>query len=362
MTTQPKFKVLFKEDAILAIQKQERGEVLLILEDDTKDIDRVTYTTLGDVSKDDYDTGNYDLITLAFMGNPSKVTVIKAETETADTLAKLGYYNNYILVYPTATAELFTVIQNYINKQWEANNYCIAVLGNATAPDSQYIVNFTTDGIKANVNGQEKEFSAGDYTARVAGALSGLASSRSLTYYELPEIIDCTLSATPDADAGAGKLIILHQDGSFKFGRAINSLTTLTDGVTEAFKSIRIVYNILGAIGNDVVTTFRTGYVGKYQNTYANKLRFCGAITSYLGGLVEEGLLDGGEEHNKVVVSYEKNRKYLADKGVDVNKLTYNEILQANTGTKVLLDGVCSPTDTMEDLDIVMYLFQNLEA
>ena len=39
-----------------------------------------------------------------------------------------------------------------------------------------------------------------------------------------------------------------------------------------------------------------------------------------------------------------------------------SDIIRANTGSRVLLDGVCSPTDTMEDLDIGMYLYQALQA
>ena len=42
--------------------------------------------------------------------------------------------------------------------------------------------------------------------------------------------------------------------------------------------------------------------------------------------------------------------------------MTYIQILKANTGSRVLLDGVCSPTDAMEDLDLGMYLFQALQA
>ena len=40
--------------------------------------------------------------------------------------------------------------------------------------------------------------------------------------------------------------------------------------------------------------------------------------------------------------------------------MSYQDIIQANTGSNVFLDGVCSPTDTMEDLDLGMYLFETL--
>lgn len=358
--TQPKFKVEFKELAVLAIQRQQRGDVVMILNDDTNaDLDKVVYRGLGDVDKDDYTTENYDLLTLAFLGNPSKVIVIKAEEEIADTLAKLQYFNNYTLCYPEGDATDFTAIGNFIKGVRAKNNYSKAILGNALSPDALYIINFATDGIKANVNGEVKEFTAGEYTARIAGALSGLAPSRSLTYFELPEIVECNLAEDADAEAAAGKMVILHQDGSFKLGRAVNSLVTLTDGITEAFQKIRVV-DILDQIANDIVATFRLYYVGKYTNNFTNKNRFIAAINAYLLGLANEGLLEI-ENDNVVYLSAEKIKLYLEGKGVDTSKLTYKELIRQNTGSKVLLDGVCSPTDAMEDLDLGMYLFQAME-
>lgn len=357
--TQPKFNVDFKELAVLSIQRQQRGKVVMILEDETNAaIDKVEYGGLGDVVKTDWTEENYDRLTLAFLGSPSKVIVIKAEEELTDTLKKLDYYDNYTLCYPEGVAADFTAIQNYIKGIRTKNNYSRAVLGSALSPDAEYIINFTTDNIKANVNGEVKTFTSGDYTARVAGALSGLASSRSLTYFELSEIVECPLSEDPDSDVKAGKLIVLHQDGTFKFGRAVNSLVTLTDGVTEAFQKIRVV-DIMDMIANDIVATFRTGYVGKYTNNFTNKNRLVGAINTYLDDLASEGLLEA-ENENAVTISYEKTRSYLKGKGTDVSNMSYMDIIKANTLSYVFLDGVCSPTDAMEDLDLGMYLYQAL--
>lgn len=363
VNTQPKFNVVFKELAVTAIQRMQRGTIVMILKDDTNaDLDRVVYTGLGDVDKDDYTAENYDRLTLAFLGNPYKVVVIKAGTEyeISDVLAKLDYYNNYILCYPEAEASEFTAIENYLKKIREKNNYSKAILGGALSPDASYIVNFATEGIKANVNGEVKEFTAGDYTARVAGALSGLSASRSLTYFELPELVECTLSEDADVDVAAGKLVVIHQDGTFKLGRAVNSLTTLGDGITEAFQKIRVM-DILDTIANDIVSTFRLYYVGKYTNNFTNKCMLISAINAYLEGLAAEGLLES-ENDNKVYLSVEKIKAYLKGKGQDVTDMTDKEIERANTGSYVFLDGVCSPTDAMEDLDLGMYLFQAMQA
>lgn len=363
--TQPKFNVDFKELAILAIQRQKRGEVCIILDDSTNsDIDVITYTSFDQVDEDDWTTANYKRIWLTFLGTPMKVTVVKVDnasgSDFSDTLDRLNKFNNYTLVMPEATSANQTAIKTYVNNQRKANNYCRAVFANATSPDAQYIINFvSTSDITANITGTEEDFTAGDYTCRLAGALAGLPTSRSITYYELPEIVNAPISSTPDTDAGAGKLIILHQDGSYKFGRGVNSLVTLTDGITEAFQKIRVV-DIMDTIANDIVSTFRLYYVGKYTNNFTNKNRFCGAINAYLKDLAAEGSLEA-ENDNEVKISYDKNKSYLEGKGVDTSEMTYIQILKANTGSKVLLDGVCSPTDAMEDLDLGMYLFQALE-
>ena len=360
VNTQPKFNVTFKELAVLAIQRQQRGTVVIILKDETTENDKIAYRGLGEVKKEDYTADNYNRLTLAFLGNPSKVIVIKAGATFAETQKKLDYYNNYTLCYPEAQAEDHTAIQNYIKAIRANNNYSRAVLGNATSPNAEYIINFATNNIKANINGEVKTFTAGDYACRVAGALSGLAASRSLTYFELPEIVEAPLTEDENADVKAGKLIVLHQDNAFRFGRAVNSLTTLTDGITEAFQKIRVL-DIMDMIANDIVATFRTGYVGKYTNNFTNKNRFVAAVNAYLLGLANEGLLEA-ENDNAVYISAEKTKLYLEGKGVDTSAMTYNEIIRANTGSQVFLDGVCSPTDAMEDLDLGMYLFQALQA
>ena len=365
VATQPKFKVEFKENAVLAIQRQQRGKVVMILNDSTNAlIDRAEYRTLGDVKASDWSTANYKRITLAFMGNPYKVIIVKTATgsgeDFTDTLAKLNYYDNYTLCFPEAVTAEQNAIKSYINTIRQTNNYSRAVVANMTSPDAEYIINFTSSGnITANIVGTAEEFTPGDYTARIAGALCGLPASRSITYYEFPEIVNCPISATPDADVAAGKLVILHQDGTFKMGRGVNSLVTLTDGITEAFQKIRLM-ETMDMIANDIVTTFRTGYVGKYINNFTNKNRFVGAINGYLLDLAAEGLLEEAND-NVVYISYEKTRSYLRNKGVDVDNMTYQQIITANTGSKVLLDGVCSPTDTMEDLDLGMFLFQAMQ-
>ena len=354
---QPTFTVTFKELAVNAIKRQTRGHVVLVL--DSKN-DQISYKTLADANKDDFEADNYLALQLCFMGNPKKVTVLSKEEDVSDLTSKLEKLENYTLCYPDATEAEIVAIKNYLNTKREKNNYSIAVFANKNNLDSHYLINFVSGDVTVLVNNEKKIITPSVYTARIAGALAGLSQNRSLTYFELPEVVDCVFSGDSDEIVANGGLTIIFQDDTYKLGRAVNSLVTLTDGVSEAFQKIRII-NILDMISNDIISTFRKNYVGKYVNNYANKKRFIGAVNTYLNTLATEGLLDSAND-NKVYLSYEKIKSFIEAKGVSTENMSYQDVITYNTGSKVLIDGVCSPTDCMEDLNIGFYLFQALES
>ncbi len=353
---QPTFTVTFKELAAIAIKRQMRGHVILIL---NSDVDQVTYTSLSKVDKTDFNNDDYLLVQLCFLGCPKKVTVLKKDT-LVNLEQKLNKYDNYLLCYPEAQDEDMTGLKNYLKLQRENNNYSIGIFANAQNIDNEFLINFISNPVQISVDNETKTLTAGQYTARIAGALAGLSQNRSLTYYELDEIVDLTLNPNPDDVVANGGLTIIYQDGSYKLGRAVNSLVTLTDGVTEAFQKIRII-NIMDMIASDIISTFRKSYVGKYVNNYANKKRFIGAVNTYLKNLASDGLLEE-ENDNEVYISYEKTKNYIEAKGISTDDMSKEDILRYNTGSLVLLDGVCSPVDCMEDLDLGFYLFQALES
>ncbi len=354
---QPTFTVTFKELAVNAIKRQSRGHVILVL---NSEVDQISYKILSDVDKSKFEENDYLALQLCFMGNPKKVTVLSKEDEISNLISKLEKYENYTLCYLDANEAEIVSIKNYLKQKREKNNYSIGIFANQVGLDSSYIINFVSNEIKILINNEVKTISPNYYVARIAGALAGLSQNRSLTYFELNEVVDCDVKADLDEIVKNGGLTIIFQDGSYKLGRAVNSLVTLGDGVTEAFQKIRII-NIMDMISNDIISTFRKNYVGKYTNNYANKKRFIGAVNTYLNGLANEGLLDSANE-NKVYLSYEKIKAFIEQKGVSTDEMSYQDVISYNTGSKVLIDGVCSPTDCMEDLNIGFYLFQALES
>lgn len=353
---QPTFVIEFMQKAVTAITRSAQGIVALVLDDGTMTDNVKVYNNFSEVKSTDVDAKSLMLLDLTFRGKPRKVIVVKKQEEINDTVAILRKYKYNYLAMPAATEQVMTALISYIKEVREKlKGFMKAVFFNAAAPDDMAVINFAEfANAKISYNGEETAITGAEYTCRIAGILAGLPDSRSATYYELPELVDMDIVADPDAAAAAGKLVVLFEDAKYKLGRAINSLTTLTDGITAAFQKIRIV-STMDLIKEDIVTTFRDSYVGKYVNDYANKVRFCGAANSYLHGL--EPLLLDENMLNEIRVSYEKNKAYLESQGISTADLTYQQILQYNTGSYVGLDGDASPTDTMEDLDLGTNLY-----
>ena len=183
--------------------------------------------------------------------------------------------------------------------------------------------------------------------------MAGLPLSQSCTYYELEEIVDAQLAADADAEIDSGKLIVIFDGEKYKLGRGVTSLVTVSDTNPEDFKKIKIVEG-MDVITYDIQSTFMDTYVGKVANSYDNKQIFVGAVNDYLRQLLNT-VLDG-EGENYVKVSAEGNREYLEEKGTDTSEMTYQELLEANTGPWLYLEGTCSFLDAMEDMDLKMYM------
>lgn len=355
---QPSFIIEFRRKAVTAIARTSQGIVALVLKDDTISGDTITYSTFGDVKSGDLDAKNLKIVQMCFLGNPAKVIVVKAQDEIADTVAILKKIKYNYLAMPSAVAADITAIKGLLNEQRKKmTGFGKAIFYKPdTEQDDPRIIELTgVDNLKVNFTGAVEEYTGAEYTCRIAGILAGLSDTVSATYTKLSEIVSCDVADDADTEEESGHLCILFDFGEYKLGRAVNSLTTLTDGVTADFQKIRII-STMDLIAEDIVTTFRNSYCGKYVNDYANKTRFCGAVNSYLKDLTPN-LLDENMT-NEVRISYDKNKAYLEKQGISTADLTYQQIIQYNTGSNVLLDGTVAPTDVMEDLDLLINLFE----
>lgn len=355
----PEILIEFRTKGTTAIQRSSKGIVAMILKDDTGTFDTKVYRSIDEVEQTDWTEKNKDYIDKVFMGTPTKVIVERIGTNSTDYNAALARLKNkkwnYLTIPDIEESEVEN-IASWIKTQRRVNKKTFkAVLPNIAA-DDEGIINFTTDRIE--VDG--KEYTTGQYTARLAGIFAGMPFDRSSTYYALSEVTNIKEHEDPDADIDEGKLILINDGEKIKIARGVNSLTTTTATKGEDFKKIKIV-DAIDLMRDDIRDTFEEHYVGKVNNTYDNKILFLAAVNAYFRELERDGILDPSYG-NKAEIDVNAQRNYLAGKGYTtadgrtVENMTEQEIKEANTGSKVFAKANVKFVDTMEDLEFYIYM------
>lgn len=231
--------------------------------------------------------------------------------------------------------------------------YCIgkAVLPDHAA-DNMAVIDFSASGI---VSGGET-FTGADYCSRIAGLLAGTDISDSATSAPLEEVTAVDEVADYDAAVAAGKLILYHDGRKVRLGRAVNSLTTVPQDQSEALKKIKIV-EAVDLIRQQSKVIIDEQFRGK-GNSYDTKQLIISTLYEFLVQLEKETVIQTGTSY--VELNLQKQRAWLKDQGVDVADMTDEEILQADTGSKVFVRMGGNILDGMEDFDLEFYMGGNV--
>ncbi|MGI6266726.1 MAG: phage tail sheath C-terminal domain-containing protein [Candidatus Metalachnospira sp.] len=352
----PNIEVIFKQKAVTAIQRSERGVVCVIVNDDTEGTATTNkYELSADVKETEYTAENYKAILGAFIGIPRTVYVVKIGAAKKFTDAKpaiAGIDFNW-LCYLNATSTEQDAVAAYI-KETNAKNKRKkrkAVVYKATTTDDMHVVNFTNEAIK--FKNAEAAYPVQNYVARIAGLLAGLPFTRAATYTVMQELESVTESADLDAAVNKGEFILWNDSGEVRVGRAVNTLTTLGEDQTADMQKITIV-EAMDLILEDIVATFNDYYCGKYKNSYDNQVLFIAAVNVYFKQLGRESILDPNFE-NLAQVNVEKQREDWISTGkpeaVDwdeqkVKNMTFRSFVNLTANIKVL--------DAMEDLNFII--------
>ena len=349
----PQINIFFKKSAETAVKRSGEGVVALILKDDTAvsaDIGTSkSYSKLVEVDPKHYTDTNYDYITKTFMGSPKKVIVeIIGEGDSYDeALARLKNKKWNYLAVPGIEESDSKTIADWVISQRAAKKTFKAVLNYEA--NHIGIINFDTDGIVVG----DDTYTAKQYCCRIAGLLAGLSFNdyerASATYAQLTEVEAIEESADPDTDINNGKLILINDGSVIKIGRAVNSITKLSDGQTEDMKKIRII-EIMDLICDDIREAFATNYLGVYANSYDYKLLFVNEVTQYLRRLADSDILES-EHDNRAFIDVDTQRAWLSNK-TDVSDLSDDEVKKAKTGSNVFVGASIQPLDAMEDLEM----------
>jgi hypothetical protein len=277
---------------------------------------------------------------------PATVEEGGEDVNNTDYTDALNYFRtvkfDYLVIPTVGTDAKTSDIVSYVQTERANDKLIKAVLPNTIA-DKEFIINFATTKVYEG----DTEYTTEEYCSRIAGIIAGTPLSISCTYAPLPELTDCTrLSKTEmDSAVNAGKLIVWWDGEKVKVARGVNSLTTLTSEKNTQFQKIKIL-DAMDMIANDIRMTAQDNYLGKYANTYYNKCLLISAIGNYFDTLIRDDVLQSAT----ITIDIDANRSYLKGRGVDVDKMTDDEIKVANTGSFVFLKATLSILDAIEDI------------
>lgn len=350
----PSISIRFSTSSSTAITRSSKGIVAVIVHDATTAVQGNYSLTAATQIPSGLGTVNAAYVAQAFLGylnQPKKVLLCVVEEEPDDLTAATDWLATQLFDYLAGphdiTAAEVTELKAWVLSQRTNQKAPIrAVLPDCEA-DSEAIINFTTDGIVVG----EDSFDAPEYCARIAGLIAGTPMTISCLYAPLSEVSDITrLTRTAiDEAIDDGEFVLIHDGTQVKVASSVNSLTTLTDTKGAAFQKIKIV-ETTDMIDYDIRTVCEDTYIGKYANSYDNKMVLCVAIRSYLEGLESDGILDDGT--SSVDIDVTAQTAYLESIGTDTSEMTEDEIRRANTGDKVFLTATISILDVIEDITL----------
>lgn len=348
--TSPQISVTFTELGISAITRGDKGTVALIVRD-AAEVAPFSITQATQIP-DTLGKEAVDYIKRTFLGyvNPPKkviVYVLAPEGKLSDALDNLATYEfDYICGPQDCTKEEASDIASWVKSQRlnDGAKYK-AVLPNHRA-DNYAIVNFTGDAMTDG----DTVWATAEYCSRIAGLLAGTPMKIAATYAPLPELSDCARLTKEESDeaVGNGELALRWDGRKVKLNRAVTSLVTTSQGMLDSFKKIKIV-EIMDLIRTDITATAEDEYVGKYANTYDNKLLLITAIRGYFMGLEQSQLVKSGYT---VDLDVDRIEQYLMSRGTNTDEMTEQEIREADTGSYVFIIVRCKILDAIEDIFI----------
>lgn len=357
----PNIDIIFKQKAVTAVQRSERGVLCVVMHDaqQTTGIKKFVYKRGSDVTKTDYTTENYTALMRAFDVAVNKVYVLRCNelaemTDIAKELDKIKF--NYVCTNVKELQDKLVtdVIQRNADNQ---GHKCCCVVANPTQGDSKYVIKLKGTKGTLKAGGEVK---AEDYVIRIASTLCNLPMNRSLTYYVFEDLAswDDTYLTT-DAPIGdwisKGWLTLVNDDDDVKCGRAVNSLITFTSTDTEAMSHI-IIVEAMNMIIEDIYTTFKDYYVGKYKNTLSNQRLFITSVNSYFRQLMREEVLDDSYD-NHCYIDVESQRLAWTSIGkTEAEDWSNSKVEQMPFRTFVYLAGEAKISDAMEDLHFNIFL------
>jgi hypothetical protein len=168
---------------------------------------------------------------------------------------------------------------------------CQAVINNYVSANYEAVISTNGQGVKY---ADGTELSGEEFVIWVAGATAGADITESNTYKAVANAVEITNNVLEDDIENLitqGYLIISkRRDGVIVIEKDVNTLVTLRDDVTAAFKENKVI-RLLDAVANHIALDFEQNYIGKVTNDVTGRDLFKASIIGYLSELQTSGAI-----------------------------------------------------------------------
>ena len=174
----PSINVVFKEKGISAIERSERGIVLMILKEETlPSVTEVNLYTADDIPKElsDSNREQLELALRGYVNSPKKVIaeIISSEAEDYTDILKVieNKRFDYLVIPDIGTSHIDTIATWVKGMRTNKDKMIKAVLPDCTA-DTEGVINFVNKTIRT----KSRTYTTAQYCSRIAGIIAGRTS------------------------------------------------------------------------------------------------------------------------------------------------------------------------------------------
>lgn len=357
----PSIDIIFKGLGVTALKRGERGYAVLIVEDDTPGENKRMYRSIADLTSEEqakFTSDNVKYIKDALEGTPLALYVFKLATEgqLTDLLKKIKGIiprNSWIAI-QSATSQKQNDLVTFIKAENKNNKKKYkGMVYNATTPDDMHIVNQKNEKVtfsddRGEVTGDKAISYLLGFYAGLSMMMSGIAKPLKFVSVVEPENIGDAISR--------GEHILFNDEGEVKVARAVNSLTTLGQDLTEEMTFINTVEK-MDLIYCDILHSFKNSYQGKYPNILDNQMLLISAINGYFKGLAIDKILDPAyDSRAKIDIEEQKIANYSKYGEEVVNTWDEQKIMKMTVGSSVFLEGDIKIAGIMEEFKFKIYM------
>ena len=340
----PLIKVYFETLARTAIQRGERGILVVLITDTTSTEKWTTLKSVSDISSSKWTSNNQELLATAFeVFSPQRVMVRRKGSDDLQSvfLKEIETMKITHLACPELESMDDQKVVTWAKGNTNKRNV-VYVSAFSTNADDCRVVQLGNKTIK------HKFISSYDnkkFTLMVAGAIAGCPLNRSLDNIIFPTITEVDNIAPKN-----GIFTMYNDDDDVRVVMSINSKTSFDSTWKEGTRFIKI-FEGMNIVKFDIEDTFKKYWLGLYINDYDNKLAFCNTINKVYFKELAPNVLSPDFD-NRIDIDVEANKRFIVTDGKDPDTMTETEIRTYPTGHEVFLYGEVRFSNVMVNLQL----------